>query len=206
MSAFKKFDPYAPVSEPIGVAPKVAKVPKVTSPTSRPDVTLGALGALGGLAANIAKPIGSLSFGRPDYMGRNRTNSILLRVPADWIDGVERMRLRTCPISINPKHWLELQDAAERLLKLWGEQAAGLGWSALDVFGCHPERPSDRTDCKGLVWMVTGADPQAMGRGMVALRTRSGRLITVSKSADVCERILLWDLPSGGGDFSETTP
>jgi hypothetical protein len=61
MSAFKKFDPYAAASNPKGVAPKVAKVPKVARPASHPSVTLGGLGILGGLAANIAKPRGSLS-------------------------------------------------------------------------------------------------------------------------------------------------
>lgn len=205
MGAFEKFDPYAPVSGPKGTAPKVAKVPKVARPAYRREVTLGGLGTLGGVTASIAKPTGSLSYGRPDLIGRNRTHFVRWRVPADWIDGLERMRVRTRPGAINPNHWLQLQDAAQRLLELWGEQAAGLGWSALDVFGCHPERPSDRTDCMGLVWTVTRADPLAMGRWIVAVRTRSGRLMTVSKSADVCERILIWDLP-GGADFLETTP
>jgi hypothetical protein len=202
MSAFKKFDPYAAASKPEGLATKVAKVPKVARPAGQPEVTLGGLGTLGGLRANIAKPISSSSCGRSDQIAY----PIPSRVPADWIDGLERMRLKTCPIAVHPKHWLQLQDAARRFVELWGEQAAGLGWSALDVFGCHPERPSDRADCMGLVWMVTGADPKLMGRRIVALRTRSGRLITVSKSADVRERILIWGLASGGTDFSETTP
>src|SRR5258707_455395 len=203
MSAFKKFDPYAPVSRPKGMAPKVAKLPKVARPAPHPEVTLGGLGTLGGLAANIANPMRSPSFD-PDQIGRSYP--IRRWVPADWIDGVERMHRRTCAIAINPNHWLQLRDAAKRFLELWGEQAAGLGWSALDIFGCHPERPSDRCDCMGLVWTVTGADLQAMGSGVAALRTPSGRLITVSKSADVQERILIWDLTPGGPDFSETTP
>jgi hypothetical protein len=183
----------------------VAKVPKVARPAHRPEVTLGGLGTLGGLCANIPNPIRSPSFD-PDQLGRNRAHSIGWRVPADWIDGLGHMQRRTCPIAITPKHWLQLEDAAKRFLELWGEQAAGLGWSALDVFGCHPERPSDRYDCMGLVWTVTGADLQAMGSGVAALRTRSGRLITVSKSADVHERILIWDLAPGDTDFPETTP
>jgi hypothetical protein len=205
MSAFKKFDPYAAASKPKEVAPKVAKVPKVARrPACHPEATLGGLGTLGGLAANIAKPW--LSLGRPDNIARNRAYPSRWRVLADWTDGLERMRLKTCPITVNPKHWLRLQDVAKRFVELWGEQAAGLGWSALDIFGCHPERPSDRYDCMGLVWMVPDADPQAMGSEIVILRTRSGQLIKLSKSADVRERILIWDLAPGGIDFSETTP
>ena len=52
MSAFKKLDPYAVLSKPIGVAPKVAKVPKVANPASRPEVTLGGLGRTNGRRAN----------------------------------------------------------------------------------------------------------------------------------------------------------
>jgi hypothetical protein len=184
-------------------APKVAKVPKVARRASKREITLGGLGTLGGLAADIANPIRSPSFD-PDQIGRNRSYPIRRWVPADWIDGMERMRCRTCPTAINPKHWLELVKAGERVLD-WGEQAAALGWSALDVFGCHPAAPY-RYDCMGLVWMVTGADLKAMGPSIAALRTHSGRLITVSRSADVRERILVWDLAPGGADFSEATP
>src|SRR5471030_655975 len=133
MSAFKKFDPYAAASKPKEVAPKVAKVPKVARrPACHPEATLGGLGTLGGLAANIAKPW--LSLGRPDNIARNRAYPSRWRVLADWTDGLERMRLKTCPITVNPKHWLRLQDVAKRFVELWGEQAAGLGWSALDIF------------------------------------------------------------------------
>ncbi len=214
MSAFKKFDPYAGASIPKAVAPKAAKVPKVARPAPHPNVTLGGLGTLGGLATNGANPMCSPLFD-PDQIGWHRSYP-MRRVPADWSDGMERMHRKTCPLAINPNHWVQLQDAAKRFLELWGEQAAGLGWSALDVFGCHPARPSDRYDCMGLVWMVISADLQAMGSEVAALRTRSGRLITVSKSAGVHERILIWHLAPGDTDFwhlapgdtdfSETTP
>ena len=192
--------------KPKGVAPKVAKVPRVAGPACHSALTLGGLGALGDLGANIAKSNGSHSFGSPGRVARNPTYPFRSLVPAEWIDGLQRMRLRTCPIAINPQRWLQLQDAATRFLELWGGQAAGLGWSALDVFGCHPEYPSDRDDYMGLIWLVTDADLQVMGPGIAMLRTRSKRLIRTSKSADVRERIPIWDLAPGGTDFSETTP
>jgi hypothetical protein len=133
--------------------------------------------------------------------GRNRTHPIQWAVPAEWIYGLERMRLKTCPTAIKPEHWLQLQDAAKRFVELWGGQAAGLGWLALDIFGCHPERPSDYYDCMGLIRIVAGADLRLMGTGVVTLQTRSGRLMRVSKPADVRGRILIWDLAPGGSEF-----
>src|SRR4051794_9841143 len=124
MTAFQRFDPYLAASKPNRGPPKLAKVPKVAGPSRHPEVTLAGLGTLGDLPANIVKPIGSHCFGCPDHVGRNRTYPVRCRVPADWIDGLERMPLRACPIAIHPKHWLQLQDAARRFVGQWGEQAA----------------------------------------------------------------------------------
>jgi hypothetical protein len=194
MSAFKKFDPYATVLKPNGAAPKVAKMPKVSSLASRPEVTLDGLGTLGGLAANIAKPESSPPLGRPDQKGRKRAHPMRWRVPDDWTEGLKRMRHRPCPIAINPKHWLLLQDAAMRFVELWGEQAAALGWSALDIFGCHPTHPADRYETMGLVWMIADAEVVAMGAEVANIRNAAGALQMVWKCPVSHGRILLWDL------------
>jgi hypothetical protein len=99
----------------------------------------------------------------------------------------------TCPVSVERNRWLQLQGDANRFVDAWGRQAAALGWSALDVFGCHPTHP-DRYDAMGLVWMIADAEVVAMGAEVANLRKAAGTLQRVWKCPVTHGRILPWDL------------
>src|SRR5260370_3792538 len=201
MSAYRKFDTYK------DLAPETpAKIAKVAKEDTETLASLATLAARPAENANSFRSIASL---RGDEDGSRRPLAVslcLTDIPTDWALCLRSIAEKPCPMMIEPKRWLQLQKDANRFVDLWGRQAAALGWSSLDIFGCHPLRRSDRYDCMGLIWMVTGADLQAMGSRVAALRTPSGRLITVSKSADVQERILIWGLTPGGPDSSGTPP
>jgi hypothetical protein len=101
---------------------------------------------------------------------------------------------KPCPITIGPKRWLRLQEDANRFVALWGRQAAALGWSTLDIFGCHPTHPADRYDTMGLVWMIADAEVVAMGAEVINLRNAAGTLQRVWKCPVAHGRIFAWDL------------
>ena len=159
MSAFRKFDPYAVIS--LGVAPpKVAKVAKVVTANPEASATLGALGTLGGLAPDSINPSArSLAPAAPrlevDPLGAEASSSPHAPgiAPVGWLAGLQRLNDMTCSISVEPNRWLQLRGDANRFVATWGRRAAALGWSALDVFGCHPASPSGRYDCMGVVWI-----------------------------------------------------
>ena len=201
MSAFRKFDPYAVILGSGGAPPKVAKVAKVDPANPKAGATLGALGTLGGFGAEITNPSDrSLAAIAPamdvDFLGAQSGPSPHAPriVPVAWVAGLQRLNAMTCPVSVEPNRWLQLQGDANRFIAAWGRQAAALGWSALDVFGCHPASPSGRYDCMGVVWMIGSSEIRAMSTELVIYRKSSGSLQRAWKSAGTYERILVWDL------------
>jgi hypothetical protein len=56
---------------------------------------------------------------------------------------------------LSPDRWRQLIDDAERFLSGWGNQAAALGWSTIDLFGCSPGF-ARRLDRDGLVTGLEG--------------------------------------------------
>jgi hypothetical protein len=130
---------------------------------------------------SIASSEGEAGPGRPD-------------IPTDWAAGLQGIAGKPCPIAIDPKRWLQLQADANRFVDQWGVQAVALGWSTLDIFGCHPTRPADRYDTMGLVWMIADAEVVALGAEVANLRKAAGTIQRVWKCAVDRGRILPWDL------------
>jgi hypothetical protein len=201
MSAFRKFDPYAVILGSGGAPPKVAKVAKVDPANPKAGATLGALGTLGGFGAEITNPSDrSLAPAAPrlevDPLGAEASPSPHAPgiVPVGWLAGLQHLNDMTCPVSVEPNRWLQLQGDANRFVAAWGGKAAALGWSALDVFGCHPASPSSRYDYMGLVWMLASSEIRAMSTEVVIFQRSSGSLQRAGKRAGTYERILVWDL------------
>jgi hypothetical protein len=191
MSAYWKFDPYKD-REPETPA-KVAKVAKEGT---------GKTTTLAGLATLAAPPAdnANFSFRSVAFKGEadegHRTLAVvpsLTDIPTDWVLGLRAMAETPCPITIEPKRWLQLRHDAQRFVDQWGPQAAALGWSTLDIFGCHPTHRGS-LDYMGLVWMVAGAEVVAIGARVANLRNSAGTLQRVWKCAVDVSRILLWDL------------
>ena len=59
------------------------------------------------------------------------------------------------PAGKKPFRQLQIQQCLTKTRLALEAQPGQLGRSALDIFGWHPERPSDRYDCMGLVWTVS---------------------------------------------------
>jgi len=196
MSPYRKFDPYKNLGPETPA--KVAKVAKEDTNNLAQTITLAGLATLAAPPAENANSFFRSIASSESEAGRGRppvsVTPSLTDIPTDWTLDLRNIAEKLCPVMIEPKRWLQLQEDANRFVDQWGRQAAALGWSALDIFGCHPTHPTDRYDAMGLVWMIADAEIVAMGPEVVNLRKASGTLQRIWKCPVVYGRILIWDL------------
>jgi hypothetical protein len=89
-----------------------------------------------------------------------------------------------CPDLIPGDRWQLAVDDGRRLLTLWGDQAAALGWTARDLFGLHkpPARPHpsysrlSRYDETGLIWLLCGREVVALTEATAVIRSWTGAI------------------------------
>ena len=85
-------------------------------------------------------------------------------IPPQWIEGATRLRGMSLPAAVPNVVWTALLAATARFIAGgWTPEAAALGWSALDLWGCHPERPAQRLDLAGALWLIGADDVTAIG-------------------------------------------
>ncbi len=108
------------------------------------------------------------------------------------------------------ERWRLLVKGAEHFIDTWAGQAAALGWSTTEVFGCHCRAPAARYDTAGLVAMLGAGRIVAMTADAATIEnTRGSRLnhyrhITTRE----CERAILWELTTEqwDADYTEAMP
>lgn len=113
----------------------------------------------------------------------------------EWREGVRKLGRLPCPDTIPAPVWNRLKASSADLLDRWGRQAAALGWSTLDLFGAHQQRPLARYDAAGLVILLDGAQVIAMSTDTAEIRTRSGaRQCYVRRAFTEPGQVALWEL------------
>lgn len=109
---------------------------------------------------------------------RDRANGVAavaaVATPAlPWADGLVQLQRLPCPIWLDPDGWENLVYQAVTLSRDWGRQAHALGWSEIDLFGCHRQPWARRIDLDGLaVRLATWHGPikvAAMSESSIAL-------------------------------------
>lgn len=75
-------------------------------------------------------------------------------VPLAWAEGYDAICMMPPPVDFWPERWRRTVDATGVSLDRWAGEAIRCGWSDLDVFGCHPDRPTVRRDCMGLILLL----------------------------------------------------
>ena len=75
------------------------------------------------------------------------------------------------------KRWELACKDTKALLERWGDQAAQLGWRAVDLFGLHPIAPLTNYSEMGLIWILQGREVEVLTADYVQLgNTRFYRL------------------------------
>ena len=94
-------------------------------------------------------------------------------LPADWRDGLTRLRNASSHPAAGAETWARLLADALDLADAWAPQAFALGWSAVDLFGVDPDW-GRRLDRDGLAASLEGRKVVAVTHDAATLSTRSG--------------------------------
>ena len=70
--------------------------------------------------------------------------------------------------------WLRLEAALPGFLVAWAPEAAELGWSTIDLFGCHPRAPYGRLDVQGLALALSDVAVLAIGEDSATVALTAG--------------------------------
>ncbi len=116
-------------------------------------------------------------------------------VPEEWVQGVADLLVMARPASCSNVKWQVLREDAYRFLRDHAARAHGLGWTALDLFGVHPEKPQARFDCMGLVPLLNGAKVTALSDLEAVIEKPSGARLTFRpRTMAPDEACLIWEL------------
>src|SRR6516165_9438435 len=96
-----------------------------------------------------------------------------------------------CPDLIEESRWRQAVVDGETFLRVWGGQAAALGWTETDLFGLHriPKNPPasyrrlSRYDQAGLIWLLQGRAVVALTECSAAIQNPTGNITTYRKPA-----------------------
>ena len=119
-------------------------------------------------------------------------------VPAEWLEGIARLREAPSPRGYPPHAWQQLILDAEGFLGRWGAQAARLDWPTWELFGCHRRAPFGRIQGMGLVLLLRGRELVALTADEAVIRTATGVHQTYRRKPhdplQPAERCLVWEL------------
>jgi hypothetical protein len=116
------------------------------------------------------------------------------QLPIEWHAILKGLKARNSVEGFTAERWRLLIFDAEIFLSLWGPAANSVGWTALDLFGVHPDAPARRYDQMELVPLIGGGEVVSI-TDRRAIRTRCGSRLIYTRSprqGAVC----LWELGS----------
>jgi hypothetical protein len=106
-------------------------------------------------------------------------------VPAEWVQGVARLAETPCPARFPAARWPQVITDAAAFLERWAAQAAALGWSTSELFGCDRRAPWQRLDAMGLVLLLRGKEVVALTNAEAVIRLRGGRVSPTGLSRSI---------------------
>jgi hypothetical protein len=112
-----------------------------------------------------------------------------------WVEAFARLDYARPPADVPSRRWVQLIDDIARFMN--GEfihKAARLGWTALDLFGCDPEKPFARIDQQGLCWLIAGNRLIHLSESGAIIETWTGARQTWRPKPSEPDRVLPWQL------------
>ena len=134
-----------------------------------------------------------------DFLTRPVARVVLLHcppgVPEAWVQGVADLLAMPCPASCPAERWNVLREDSYRVLRDHAARAHEMGWTALDLFGVHPEKPRERFDCMGLVPLLNGARVTSLSDTEAMIEKPNGARVAFRRRGQVSdETCLIWEL------------
>jgi hypothetical protein len=113
-----------------------------------------------------------------------------------WAEGVARLDHNTAPADVPLHRWSQFVADCQNFMAApenWVERAYELGWSGLDLFGCHRDRPLMYLSAAGLVWAINGGRLLSLYLdGAVIEVPRGGQRVYHRRRQDPTSIILPW--------------
>lgn len=117
--------------------------------------------------------------------------------PEEWAAALARLDPARPPKDVPTKRWRLFLDDCGRFVDEWATKAADLGWTPLDLFGCHREAPYARVDCAGLLWLVAGRRIVALTAETAVIETPGGGRLTYRRRPKINDQAVApWELAS----------
>lgn len=103
--------------------------------------------------------------------------------PTEWHAILAGLKERQSPDWMMSNRWEMLLQDAERFLDRWSSTAQAMGWTALDLFGVHPNRSAARFDVMGLLLLLQGGEVIALTVEGASIRRPSGAILRFPRPA-----------------------
>jgi hypothetical protein len=108
--------------------------------------------------------------------------ALAVEIPTEWREGARRLQVMQTPPDLAEARWRALaSDTAIFLAGRFAAQAAALGWTTFDLWGCHPRRPLVRLDCRGALWGVALAEIVGGTATAIAIKTNTGSMLSIRR-------------------------
>ena len=121
--------------------------------------------------------------------------AIVFGVPKEWEEALACLQPDRPPGDMPPKRWEQFIADARRLIdEGFAAQAAALGWTALDLFGCNNTKPFARIDQMGLVWLITGGRVASISASAAIIEAPTGSRQTYRRSLPGVGQVPVWGL------------
>jgi len=114
--------------------------------------------------------------------------------PKTWFRAFAGMIGAPTPTGFSDRRWQRIIDSAGRFLDRWAGVASACGWSDLDIFGCHPDRPDARFDCMGIVLLLDRCEVVGVDEAGADVVTNTGFPQRFSRRPLPAATISLWQL------------
>jgi hypothetical protein len=119
-------------------------------------------------------------------------------VPRLWAEGFAALCAMPPQAGFSPERWRRIIDETGHFLDIWAGEAIRCGWSDLDVVGCHPNRPTARFDCMGLVLLLDRCEVMSIDRDGADLKTVTGAHQRFYRRPMPPGTVVLWELTLHG--------
>ena len=116
------------------------------------------------------------------HLRRGRAPTLAPGNVAEWHAILNELTAVDPPDWASSVRWQNMLSDADALLSQWGDAADQLGWTALDLFGVHPNAPADRYDVMGLLLVVQGGDVVSLTAETATIRRPSNAVLTYSRA------------------------
>jgi hypothetical protein len=112
----------------------------------------------------------------------------------EWRGSIDALDASRPPMNFPGSWWRGLIREAELFVSVWGNQAANLGWTTLDLFGAHRKAPAANFSCMGLLLVISSGRVVVLTTEAAKIEQQSGARLTYTRRPPETECVAVWDL------------